>query len=258
MKTIILCGGLGTRLAEETVVKPKPMVEIGDKPIMWHIMNWYNQFDYNDFVLALGYKGEYIKNYFLNYYSMQSDLKVNLKTGEVDYTEKNSVDWSINLIDTGLNSLTGGRLYNLKNFLNDEETFMLTYGDGVANVNIKELVSFHKSHGKIATVTAVRPPARFGEMIFGENNLVTEFAEKPQTTKGWINGGFFVFNKEIFNYLDKGDMTILERAPLENLAKDGQLKAFKHSGFWQCMDTIRDKNYLNEIWSQGEAPWKNR
>jgi len=253
MKVVILAGGLGTRLSEETVVKPKPMVEIGGKPMLWHIMNIYGAYGFNEFVVALGYKGEVIKEYFLNYYNFQSNLTISLKTGEVSASKNCYRDWTIHLIDTGINSMTGGRLHRLKDRLAGE-TFMLTYGDGVSNVDIKKLVDFHKSHGKIATVTAVKPSARFGGMKFNGDRVV-EFTEKPQTGEGWINGGFFVFEPKVFDYL-QGDDTILEGKPLENLAKDGQLTAYKHDGFWQCMDTLRDKQLLENLWANAKAPWK--
>jgi glucose-1-phosphate cytidylyltransferase len=253
MKTIILCGGLGTRLSEETSLRPKPMVEIGGKPILWHIMKMYSTFGFSDFVLALGYKGDYIKDYFLNYHSRMSDFKVMLKSGQINFTNPYSEDWIISLIDTGSLTLTGGRLLRLKNELKNEHTFMLTYGDGLSNVNIAKLIEFHNSHGKIATVTSVRPPARFGGMEIKDHKVIN-FEEKPQSGEGWINGGFFVFNNKIFDYLEN-DSTILEREPLENLAKDGELMAFEHSDFWQSMDTLRDKDLLQKIWDSGKAPW---
>ena len=253
MKTVILCGGFGTRLSEETQIKPKPMVEVGPNPILWHIMKIYEQFGYNDFLLALGYKAEYIKDYFLNYHSRTSDFNVNLKTGKVDFTRPTAEDWQVGLVDTGINSLTGGRLLRLKGFLN--ETFMLTYGDGVADIDINKLVAFHKSHGKLATVTSVRPPARFGGMEI-VNGVVKDFKEKPQSGEGWINGGFFVFEPGVFDYLDN-DKTILEQGPLENMAKNGQLMAFEHSSYWQCMDTIRDRDALQDLWKTNKAPWCN-
>lgn len=246
MKVVVLAGGLGTRLSEETVVKPKPMVEIGGKPIIWHIMNVYGHYGYKEFIIALGYKGELIKEYFLNYYNLQSDLTVSLKTGEIKASKTCYRDWLVHLIDTGANSMTGGRLYRLKDHLKDE-TFMLTYGDGVSNVDISKLLEFHRSHGKIATVTAVRPTARFGGMQF-DGNKVVEFKEKPQTGEGWINGGFFVFEPGIFNYL-KSEGDVLEGFPMENLASDGQLMSYKHEGFWQCMDTMRDKAHMEEMWT---------
>lgn len=254
MKTIILAGGLGTRLSEETTLKPKPMVEIGGMPILWHIMKIYSYYGYNDFLIALGYKGEIIKNFFSNYKLYKSDMHINLKSGIIKYENDLSEDWNVGLHETGKDSMTGERLLRMKRFFKSNDTFMLTYGDGVANVNIKKLVDFHKSHGKIATLTAVRPPARFGSIITDNNELISEFKEKTQLAEGWINGGFFVFNYKIFDYLTY-DNTILEREPLENLAKDQQLMAYKHEGFWQCMDTLRDKDTLNGIWNSGNVPW---
>lgn len=255
MKTIILAGGLGTRLAEETVTKPKPMVEIGGIPILWHIMNSYSNYGFKDFAVALGYKGDYIKQFFLNYKSRKSDVIIDLKSGNTEFLNDFSEDWKVGLYDTGLNSMTGGRLLSLKKLFKPGESFMLTYGDGVCSIDIKKLVEFHKSHGKIATLTAVRPNARFGSLQIEDDNSITKFKEKPQIGEGWINGGYFVFNYEIFDYLEN-ESTILERNPLENLATQNQLKAFHHSGFWHCMDTIRDKESLNKIWNEGKAPWK--
>jgi glucose-1-phosphate cytidylyltransferase len=255
MKTIILAGGLGTRLAEETVTKPKPMVEIGGIPILWHIMNSYSNYGFKDFAVALGYKGDYIKQFFLNYKSRKSDVIIDLKSGNTEFLNDFSEDWKVGLYDTGLNSMTGGRLLNLKKLFKPGESFMLTYGDGVCSIDIKKLVEFHKNHGKIATLTAVRPNARFGSLQIEDDNSITKFKEKPQIGEGWINGGYFVFNYEIFDYLEN-ESTILERNPLENLAIQNQLKAFHHSGFWHCMDTIRDKESLNKIWDEGKAPWK--
>ena len=255
MKTIILAGGFGTRLSEETIIKPKPMVEIGGRPILWHILKTYSTFNYCDFIVALGYKGSFIKNYFINYMLHKSDISINLKSGNISYQRKIAEDWNIDLIETGDNSMTGGRLFLLKSKFKKGDTFMLTYGDGVCSVDIKELVKFHKSHGKIATMTAVRPNARFGSISMNNQGLISEFKEKPQVGEGWINGGYFIFNYEIFDYLTD-ESTILEREPLENLALNNQLMAFKHSGFWHCMDTIRDRDSLNEIWNQGSAPWK--
>lgn len=254
MKTIILCGGKGTRLAEETHSRPKPMVLIGDKPILWHIMNSYAKHGHNDFVCALGYMGDYIKDYFSRFYTTNNDFTINLKSGNLQYHSEALMNWNVSLIDTGVESMTGGRLYCLRDSMRNEDTFMLTYGDGLSNVDINALIKFHKSHGKHATVTAVRPPARFGEMLF-DGDRVASFAEKPQASTGWINGGFFVFNKKVFDYLDQGEATILERSPLENLTKDGELMAYKHDGFWQCMDTLRDKMYLNELLESNKAPW---
>jgi len=253
MKTVILAGGLGTRLSEETVLKPKPMVEIGNKPMVVHIMNIYAHYGYKEFMLALGYLGEVIKEYFLNYYYHQNNLSIDLKTGKTEVLTEACSDWKVNLIDTGLDSMTGGRLFRLRDFLKDG-TFMLTYGDGVANIDIKKLLEFHKAHGKIATVTAVRPVARFGGITIN-NDKVLEFKEKPQTGEGWINGGFFVFEPKIFNYLHS-NANVLEGEPMEKLCKDGQLMAYKHEGFWACMDTVRDRLNLEKMWQSGNAPWK--
>ena len=254
MKTVILCGGLGTRLSEETQIKPKPMVEIGGRPILWHVMKIYEKFGFNDFLLALGYKGEVIKDYFINYHARMSDLTVQTKNGDLKFNSITSEDWTVSLIDTGANSLTGGRLLRLKPYLENSGTFMLTYGDGVSNVNIENLVKFHKSHGKIATVTSVRPPARFGGMEIAQNSIVQNFKEKPQAGEGWINGGFFVFETKIFDYLTN-DQSILEQSPLESLVKNKELMAFEHNGYWQCMDTIRDKDSLQAIWESGKPLW---
>lgn len=255
MKTVILCGGLGTRLSEETNLKPKPMVEIGGEPILWHIMNIYSRFGHNDFILAAGYRSAYIKNYFLNYYNLQSDLTIALGTGEVTVHNKSPKDWTVHIADTGINSMTGGRLFRLRDKLKDG-TFMLTYGDGVANIDINKLVALHKASGKLATITAVKPSARFGTMSF-DGNQVTTFKEKVQTQEGWINGGFMVFEPGVFEYFS-GDNDILEREPLENLTKDGQLMAYKHEGFWQCMDTVRDRDVLDTLIREHRAPWMTK
>ena len=230
------------------------MVEIGGHPILWYIMNIYAYYGFKDFIIALGYKGEIIKDYFLNYNPVNSDIDIELSSGRVKYHSSHNTDWTVCLKDTGTNSLTGGRLHRLKQDLQDTGTFMLTYGDGVSDINIKELIDFHMSHGKLATLTAVRPPARFGTMEFN-GNQITNFKEKPQTGEGWINGGFFVFEPGVFDYLD-GDLTILERKPLEKLASDGELMAYKHKGFWHCMDTVRDKTHLQEIWDSGKPDWR--
>ena len=253
MNVVILAGGLGTRLAEETALRPKPMVDVGGYPILWHIMKTYAHYDLKRFVLALGYKSEVVKDYFLRLRSIQHDINLNLCTGAVDYIGPNGLDWEVRMIDTGLRSMTGGRLHRLASQLGDG-TFMATYGDGVSSLNIAELLDFHRSHGRIATLTAVRPPARFGTMSFSGDRVI-EFQEKPQTSEGWINGGYFVFEPEIFEYLD-GDDTVLEAEPLEQLARDGELMAYRHTGFWQCMDTVRDKQRLDALWESGEAPWK--
>lgn len=255
MKIILLAGGLGTRLSEETSLKPKPMVEVGGMPILWHIMKTYASYGFNDFAVALGYKGDVIKEFFLNYKLHKSDMFVSLRSGIVKFENDFSEDWSVGLHDTGASSMTGGRLLNLKKLFNPGDTFMLTYGDGVADIDISKLVEFHKGHGKIATLTAVRPPARFGSIIMEECGHILEFKEKPQVGEGWINGGYFVFNYEVFDYL-KDDQTILEREPLENLSEQNELVAYRHEGFWHCMDTIRDRDNLNEIWAKGNAPWK--
>lgn len=254
MKVVILCGGLGTRLSEETSIKPKPMVEIGGRPIVWHIMKMYERHGCNDFTLALGYKGEVIKDYFLNYHARQSDMAIHLKSNEVRYTNPTVEDWLVSLIDTGPNSMTGGRLLRLKPYLTSGGAFMLTYGDGVSDVNISQLLAYHRSHGKIATVTAVRPPARFGNLHI-ENGKVTYFEEKPQVGEGWINGGFFVLEPEIFDFIS-GDATVFEKGPLERLAQLGELMTYQHPGYWQSMDTLRDKHALEELWDSGHAPWR--
>jgi glucose-1-phosphate cytidylyltransferase len=253
MKVAILAGGVGTRLVEETEVKPKPMVEIGGKPILWHIMMHYSYYDFQDFVIALGYKGEVIKKYMVDYCSLNSNLKVHLRTGKVNINGGYKPDWTVELVDTGIPTLTGGRIKRLAPYLGNA-TFMLTWGDGVANVNLPELLAFHQAHGKLATLTAVRPPARFGHLDL-DGNQVMEFSEKPQTAEGWINGAFFVLEPGVFDYID-GDDTQWEREPLERLAKDGQLMAYRHVSFWQCMDTLRDKRLLEDLWQSGRAPWK--
>lgn len=253
MKVAILAGGVGTRLVEETEIKPKPMVEIGGRPILWHIMMHYAYYGFNDFVIALGYKGEVIKKYMVDFSSLNSDLEVNLKTGEIKRNGGFCPDWNVKLIDTGMPTLTGGRIKRLAPYLGNE-TFMLTWGDGVSDVNLHALLDFHRSHGKLVTMTAVRPPARFGHLnLVGDQ--IAEFSEKPQTSEGWINGAFFVVEPGVFDYIE-GDETQWEREPLEALARDGQLMAFKHESFWQCMDTLRDKRLLETLWQSGNAPWK--
>jgi glucose-1-phosphate cytidylyltransferase len=253
MKTVILCGGLGTRLSEETQLKPKPMVEIGGRPILWHIMKIYERHGFKDFTLALGYKGDMIKDYFLTYHARQSDLTVDLKNGAIAYSNPTAEDWRVSMIETGSNTMTGGRLLRLKRHLQDGGTFLFTYGDGISDVDVSALVSFHRRHGRLATVTAVRPSARFGGIHIGDGQ-VRQFMEKPQSGEGWINGGFFVFEPGVLDYV-ADDGTVLERAPLENLARDGQLMAYEHSGYWQCMDTIRDRDALQALWDGGHAPW---
>ena len=252
MKVVILAGGLGTRLQEETVVKPKPMVEIGQRPILWHIMKHYAHYGFNEFVVALGYLGEVIKRYFLDYYMVNNSISVNLSNGEVTVQHRQSEDWTVHLIDTGLHTLTGGRVKNLQSWLQNE-TFMLTYGDGVSNVDLQALLRFHKTHGRLATMTAVRPPARFGGIIF-ENDLAIRFTEKPQIGEGWINGGFLVFEPGVFDYIDN-DQSSLEADVMERLVDDSQLAVYQHGDFWQCMDTLRDKRLLERLW-QDNPPWK--
>ena len=254
MKAVILAGGLGTRLAEETGLRPKPMVEIGGRPILWHIMKIYAAHGINEFIIALGYKSEIIKEYFLNFYAINNDLTIDLSSGATIIREGKQPNWKVHLVDTGLHTQTGGRLGRLKDWISPDEDFCFTYGDGVSSVNIKQSIDFHRQHGKLATVTTVRPPARFGGIKF-DGDRVAEFTEKPQTGEGWINGGFFVLNGKVLEYLN-GDETIWERAPLERLAQESQLMAFKHEGFWQPMDTMREKTLLEELWLSGKAPWK--
>jgi len=253
MKVVILAGGLGTRLVEETEVRPKPMVEIGGRPILWHIMKHYAHYEFKEFFVALGYKGEVIKRYFIDYYTLDGSLSVDLSSGKVQRHEKECEDWIVHLMDTGLQTNTGGRVRRLEPWLRDG-TFMLTYGDGVSNIDLQDLLRFHRSQGRIATVTAVRPPARFGGLIF-DGDLVADFTEKPQVGEGWINGGFLVFEPGIFGYLESDD-TSLEAHALERLAADRQLVAYRHEGFWQGMDTLRDKRLLERLWQEEQAPWK--
>ncbi len=254
MKVVILAGGFGTRLSEETIVKPKPMVEIGDKPILWHIMKTYSYYGYNDFIICLGYKGYLIKEYFSNYLLHQSDLTINLKDSSQKIHNNQAEPWTITLIDTGLKTATAGRIKRIRKYVEDK-TFMLTYGDGVSDVNIKELVEYHRENKKYATVTAVQPPGRFGALEFyDDDKTIKSFQEKPMGDKSWINGGFFVLEPEIFNYTNEDVMW--EKAPLEDIAKDDQLLAYKHYGFWRAMDTLRDKNDLEKLWSSDKAAWK--
>ena len=251
MKVIILAGGFGTRLSEYTNLIPKPMVTIGGKPILWHIMNTYAHFGHNDFYIALGYKSELIKDYFLNYRALNADFTVDLESGDITHHQLESNNWKVTLVNTGADSMTGGRVKRMQSYIGNEP-FLLTYGDGVADINLEELLSFHNDHGKMVTVSAVRPAARFGELEM-HGNQVSNFQEKPQLHEGWINGGYFVINPEFFELID-GDTTMLEREPLEKVTKAGELMAYKHNGFWHCMDTKRDHELLESLWDQG-APW---
>lgn len=253
MKVVILAGGYGTRLAEETAVRPKPMVEIGGRPILWHIMQLYSAFGFEEFIIALGYKGEVIKEYFLNFFALNNDLTVDLSNGNTTIHDGKQARWRVHLVDTGRDTQTGGRLLRLKDWLTDG-TFMMTYGDGLADVDLRKLVRFHQDHGDLATVTTVRPPARFGGVIF-DGDRVSSFSEKPQSEVGWINGGFFVLQPGVLDYVS-GDEAIWERAPLESLAGAEELHGYRHTGFWQPMDTLREKRLLEGHWRSGQAPWK--
>ena len=254
MKTVLLAGGLGTRLAEETATVPKPMVEIGGRPILWHLLNVYAAHGFREFLIALGYKGEVVKDYFRSFRERNADLTVDLSTGAVKAHDAAHPDWTVHLVDTGAGTATGGRLKRLSSWLEGERTFMLTYGDGLADVDLKALVAYHRAHGKLATVTAVRPPARFGGLWL-DGERVTSFTEKPSATEGWINGGFFVLEREVLDLIP-GDDTPWEGLPVETLAERGELMAFRHAGFFQPMDTLREKRFLEELWSSGRAPWK--
>jgi len=254
MKVVILAGGLGTRLSEETTMRPKPMIEIGSKPILWHIMKIFSAIGVNEFIIALGYRGEMIKEYFLNFYAFNNDITINLADGRTTIHNGKQPAWKIHLVDTGPHTQTGGRLGRLKKWLEGDEVFLFTYGDGVADIDIAKLIEFHRSHKKIATVTTVRSPERFGRIVF-EGDRVVEFFEKPQSGEGWINGGFFVLNSAAIDYVG-GDDTIWERECVEKLTHDGQLIGYRHFGFWSCMDTLKEKNYLEELWNSGKAPWK--
>ncbi len=253
MKVLLLAGGYGTRLSEETGLKPKPMLEIGGKPILWHIMKSYSYYGFNDFIILLGYKGYYIKEYFANYFLHQSDVTIDLKNNNIEIHNNHSEPWKVTLIDTGLKSMTGGRIKRAEKYINNE-TFMVTYGDGVSNVNIKELVAFHKKSSKKATMTAIQPAGRFGALDI-ETNLVNRFVEKPAGDGNWINAGFMVCEPEVLDLIES-DATIFEQYPLQTLASQGELSAFKHDGFWQCMDTLRDKISLNALWNANQAQWK--
>jgi len=254
MKVLLLAGGFGTRLSEETDLKPKPMVEIGGKPILWHIMKLYSHYGFNDFVILLGYKGYYIKEYFANYFFHQSDVTIDMQDGSVEVLNNSSEPWKVTLLDTGLDSMTGGRVKRAQEFIGNE-SFMLTYGDGVSDINIKELVEFHKSHGKSITMSSAQPDGRFGALEITAENKVISFHEKPKGDGHWINAGFFVCEPKVFDYIEN-DLTTFEQEPLKNLALDGEMFAYKHNGFWKPMDTLKDKNDLNKLWYDNKAPWK--
>lgn len=253
MKVVLLAGGFGTRISEESHLKPKPMIEIGGKPILWHIMKIYSHFGLNDFVVCCGYKGYVIKEYFANYFLHTTDVTFDMKNNKMEVHQNSCEPWRVTLVDTGENTMTGGRIKRVQDYIGDED-FCLTYGDGVANVNIKELIQFHKSHGGLATLTATQPPGRFGALSLNGNKIKC-FKEKPEGDGNWINGGFFVLNSKVLDLI-KDDMTVWEQAPLEHLAQEGQLHAFFHNDFWQPMDTLRDKNHLEDLWQKGKAPWR--
>ena len=253
MKAIILAGGFGTRISEETQFKPKPLIEIGGMPLLWHIMKIYSSYEINDFVICCGYKGYMIKEYFANYFLHMSDVTFDMKNNEMNVHRKSAESWNVTLIDTGINTMTGGRLKKVQQYV-DSETFCFTYGDGLANISIKELIKFHKNNNTLATVTAVQPPARFGALELNENKVLS-FTEKPPGDGNWINGGYFILEPGVFDYLEN-DSTVWEKEPIENLAKNNQLYVYRHSGFWQPLDTLREKNTLDELWSTGNAPWK--
>jgi len=255
MKVVLLAGGFGTRLSEETDIRPKPMVEIGGKPILWHIMKTYSEYGFNDFVVLLGYKGYYIKEYFANYFLHQSDVTIDMSDGSMEVHNNSSEPWKVTLLDTGLHSMTGARIKKAQDFIGNEP-FMLTYGDGVADINIRELLSFHKAHGKSMTMTSTQPAGRFGALDIDENNQVNVFKEKPKGDGSWINAGYFVCEAKVFDYIMAGDSVVFEQEPLQNIAKDGELITFRHNGFWKPMDSLKDKNDLNELWDKSEAPWK--
>src|ERR1700761_7762132 len=255
MKVVLLAGGLGTRLSEETALRPKPMVEIGGMPILWHIMKMYSNYGFNDFIVCLGYKGYIIKEYFANYFLHKSDVMIDLSDNSIKTLDSQAEPWKITLVDTGKDSMTGGRIKRIQPYINNE-TFMLTYGDGVGSIDIKTLAAYHKKHGKLCTVTAVQPSGRFGALNIADDHTVHSFKEKPKGDGIWINGGFFVCEPEVFNYINDGDSTIWEQGPMEKIANDGEMNAYKHTGFWRPMDTLNDKNDLNEMWDTGSAPWK--
>lgn len=255
MKVLLLAGGFGTRLSEETDLRPKPMVEIGGKPILWHIMKLYGEYGFTDFVILLGYKGYYIKEYFANYFLHQSDVTIDVQSNKMEVLNNSCEPWKVTLLDTGTDSMTGGRIKRAQNVVGDEP-FMLTYGDGVSDINISDLVKFHRSHGKLMTMTSAQPDGRFGALDIGLDNQVQEFKEKPKGDGSWINAGFFVCEPQVFDYITEGDATIFEQRPLQSLARDGQIYTYKHDGFWMPMDTLRDKNTLNRLWAENKAPWQ--
>lgn len=255
MKVVILAGGLGTRISEESEFKPKPMIEVGGKPILWHIMKIYSHYGFNDFVICCGYKAYVIKDYFHHYYMHQADMTIDLKENTTSYHNSAAEPWKVTLVDTGLNTMTGGRIKRVQRYIGDEP-FLLTYGDGVSNVDIPRLIEFHKASGKAATLTAVQPSGKFGALDIDSSDTIRSFQEKPKGDGAWINGGFFVCESEVFDYIKDGDSTIWERGPLETLARDRKLGAYRHAGFWQPMDTLRDKNELEKLWTSGESPWK--
>jgi glucose-1-phosphate cytidylyltransferase len=255
MKVVILAGGRGTRISEESINKPKPLIEIGSKPIIWHIMKHYSHFGLNDFIICCGYKGYLLKEYFVNYYMHNADITIDLKNNNYEIKKTTSEPWKISLVDTGENTMTGGRILKIKDILKKEKDFCLTYGDGISNINIKKLIDFHKRNKKLATITVVKPQGRYGMINLNKNNLVEKFAEKPDGDGSWVNGGFFVFNQGIFNFL-KNSSDILEQGPIQKISKKKQLAAYKHLGFWKAMDTLNDKNYLEDLWSKSKCPWK--
>lgn len=255
MKVLLLAGGFGTRLSEETDIRPKPMVEVGGMPILWHIMKSYSFYGYNDFVILLGYKGFYIKEYFLNYFLHRSDVTIDIQNGKMEVLNNSSEPWRVTLLDTGINSMTGGRVKRAENYIG-KNPFMLTYGDGVSDINIHDLVNFHNEHGRLMTITSVQPEGRFGALNIVDNNIVSSFTEKPKGDGGWINAGFFVCQPEVFDYIKNGDSTIFEQEPLQELAKSGNVCTFQHKGFWKPMDTLRDKQQLEKLWEQNLAPWR--
>lgn len=257
MKVVILAGGMGTRLGEETSLRPKPLIEVGEYPILWHIMQYYSSFGHNEFIVCLGYKGHMIKDFFTTYMSHYSDLTIDLSNDSIqyDYSKHEKEQWKIHLLHTGDTNMTGSRIKQIQSYIGDDESFLLTYGDGLCNADFNAQLKFHKEHGKTVTMLAIQPPGRFGAINFN-GDQITSFQEKPAGDGMYINGGFFICNKDIFSYLNNNADLVFEQTPLQNLANDGQLMGFKHEGFWQCMDTLRDKKYLDELWKSGKAPWK--